>query len=714
MKKNCIIIAFLIAISELSSAQIMQDTIIRHEMLNEVVVTAKIPAVEVSPGKMSYMIDATITQRSGTIYDMLSSLPGVAISNEGDITLYGKGGATLLVDGKPTYLSGKDLVSMLKSMPASNSDKVDLVSQPSSKYDAAGNVGLIDIRTRKIKLRGYNVSIYANGNPGENNSGDIGTSMNIRNNKINFFSNYSYYHGINIIDMVINRPYNGYNVDMEEFSYRKRVQNSHFLRLGFDYDITEKTMWGLSLKGNYANQNERSKMTDIIYGSDYINHTSSFQHYVNQDLYATTYLNHKFNGDDREISGSADYYIYDTSRRQDISNEMSDPLHGNMNGTVNVYSAKADLRYRIKENWVISSGVKSAIVNLNNNAGYMRPYDNIWKYDGSLGSRFEYDENINALYFQSEHNIKSFQLALGVRLEDTHVKGKLSGNTVQPDSSFTTSYLSLFPNLGIQYNFKNGNSIQLTYGRRINRPNYGDLNPFTYRFNDFTADSGNTKLKQSYANNIELSFVHNNNWQIVAFFSHTADAIIKTCQIDDDGRLLAMPDNMANFTQTGIRAHIMSLSPVKWWNSNITFIGQYNYFKWREVNEEKENSRFTPIISFMNQFTISPTWSAEVNINYVGKVGAAQITMSPTNEINLGIQKKIFNGMGTISLFAKDILNGKKETAKANLYYGPISSRSDYKERMVGISLSLRFKKGTKAEEKSNKDEIEEMKRVNL
>ena len=716
MGKTSIIIATSIAICSTVTAQSLPDTIFCNEMLNEIVVVAKVPIAEVSPGKVTYMTDATITQKSGTLYDMLSSLPGVVISSDGSISIYGKSGATLLIDGKPTYLSGTDLVSMLKSLPASNSDKIDVISQPSSKYDAAGNIGVVDIRTRKIKIRGYNASIYASGNPGENNSGYISASMNIRKGKVNFFSNYSYYHGISIIDLEINRPYFESNIkgDMVEYSYRKRVQNSHFLRFGFDYDINDMTMWGVSLKGSYGNQNERSTMTDIIKNSSYINHTSGFQNNDNKDLYATTYFTHKFNGDSREISASVDYYLYDTGREQHINNELSEPMLGNMNGKAYVYSAQADLTYGMNENWIITSGAKSAIVNLNNDAGYKRLLNNNWEYDGALGSLFEYDENINALYIQSEHKINKMQLTLGIRAEDTHVKGNLSGNTIQPDSSFTTSYLSLFPNLSLQYNLNNGNSFQLTYTRRINRPNYGDLNPFTYRFNDFTADSGNTKLKPSYANNIELSYVYKSNWQIVGFFSHTADGIIKTYQIHEDNRLFAMPDNMANYIQTGIRAHIVKFSPFNWWNSNITLTGVYNRFTWKESNIDKKNKRFTPIINYMNQFTITSSWSAEVNFNYMGKFAAGQAIINAKSEVNLGIQKKIFEGMGTISLFVKDLFNGKKETTKANLYYGPMSAHSDYKERMVGISISFSFKKGTKAEEKSKKNETDEMKRVIL
>ena len=130
-----------------------QDTI-ADQRLKEVVVTAKLPLVEMSAGKTTYRMDASITQSTGSLYDVLSSLPGVMIDSGGNVLLNGQSGATILMDGKPTYLSGDELMSLLKSTPATNTDKIDLITQPSALYDAAGSTGLIDIRTRKIKLRG--------------------------------------------------------------------------------------------------------------------------------------------------------------------------------------------------------------------------------------------------------------------------------------------------------------------------------------------------------------------------------------------------------------------------------------------------------------------------------------------------------------------------------------------------------------------------------
>ena len=183
-----------------------QDTI-ADQRLEEIMVTAKLPLVEISAGKTSYRMDASVTQSTGSLYDVLASLPGVVIDSNGNILLNGQSGATILMDGKPTYLSGDELMSLLKSTPATNADKIDLITQPSARHDAAGSSGLIDIRTRKIRLRGVNLALNGNGSLGRTGGGYGGVSMNVRENKFNLYLNYSYYQGKDVIDLFIDRAF---------------------------------------------------------------------------------------------------------------------------------------------------------------------------------------------------------------------------------------------------------------------------------------------------------------------------------------------------------------------------------------------------------------------------------------------------------------------------------------------------------------------------
>ena len=210
-----------------------QDTI-ADQRLEEIKVTAKLPLVEISAGKTSYRMDASVTQSTGSLYDVLASLPGVVIDSNGNILLNGQSGATILMDGKPTYLSGDELMSLLKSTPATNADKIDLITQPSARHDAAGSSGL-----------------NGNGSLGRTGSGYGGASMNIRENKFNLYLNYSYYQGKDVIDLFIDRTFERDGGRMMQDSYRKRRNYSHYFRTGCDYYLNERTVWGVSFGGNF-------------------------------------------------------------------------------------------------------------------------------------------------------------------------------------------------------------------------------------------------------------------------------------------------------------------------------------------------------------------------------------------------------------------------------------------------------------------------------
>ena len=255
-------------------------------------------------------MDASVTQSTGSLYDVLASLPGVVIDSNGNILLNGQSGATILMDGKPTYLSGDELMSLLKSTPATNADKIDLITQPSARHDAAGSSGLIDIRTRKIRLRGVNLALNGNGSLGRTGSGYGGASMNIRENKFNLYLNYSYYQGKDVIDLFIDRTFERDGGRMMQDSYRKRRNYSHYFRTGCDYYLNERTVWGVSLGGNFSRQRENAGMFTEIRETGVAGNTYSHAEQNRNNVSAGTSMVHKLKREGGELSASFDYFHY--------------------------------------------------------------------------------------------------------------------------------------------------------------------------------------------------------------------------------------------------------------------------------------------------------------------------------------------------------------------------------------------------------------------
>lgn len=374
-----------------------QDTI-ADQRLEEIMVTAKLPLVEISAGKTSYRMDASVTQSTGSLYDVLASLPGVVIDSNGNILLNGQSGATILMDGKPTYLSGDELMSLLKSTPATNADKIDLITQPSARHDAAGSSGLIDIRTRKIRLRGVNLALNGNGSLGRTGSGYGGASMNIRENKFNLYLNYSYYQGKDVIDLFIDRAFERDGGRMMQDSYRKRRNYSHYFRTGCDYYLNERTVWGVSLGGNFSRQRENAGMFTEIRETGVAGNTYSHAEQNRNNVSAGTSMVHKLKREGGELSASFDYFHYYRVGNQLMDSFKPDTLKGDMKGNTDLYVGQIDAVYPLSEVWKLQAGVKTSFVTIDNTAGYMRPSVSGWLPDGALGSRFVYDENINVIY----------------------------------------------------------------------------------------------------------------------------------------------------------------------------------------------------------------------------------------------------------------------------------------------------------------------------
>lgn len=711
MDRNVFIGVFLSCMSLPAWAQ--QDTI-ADQRLSEIVVTAKLPLVEMSAGRTTYRTDASIVQSTGNLYDVLSSLPGVMIDSNGNILLNGQSGVKILMDGKPTYLSGSELINLLKSTPATNTDKIDLITQPSANHDAAGSSGLIDIRTRKIKLRGMNLVLNGNSSFGRSGSGFGSASMNIRENKFNLYLTYSYYQGRNVIDMFIDRTFDRDGKRMTQDSYRKQEPYSHYFRAGYDYYLNERTIWSTSMSGNFSERKETADMFVEIQHEENAGNTYSRTDRSWNNISAGTNITHKMKKEGGEVSASLDYFRYSHAENQLINSTKPDTLSGDMRGKINLYVGQADVTYPLNENWKFQSGGKTSFVKIGNTAGYMRPSATGWLPDGALGSRFEYNENINALYLQAGYEVEHLKLTAGLRMEHTHVNGDFGGNTLQRDSSFTTNYLHLFPTFALQYRRISGNTLQLSYSRRVTRPNYGDLNPFTYIFDEYTREGGNTKLRLAFSDNVELAYVYRDRLQAALFFSHTEDAIMKSYQEQENQSIYVSPQNLSSYTQTGLRINAAKLSIASCWKINVTAIGMYNTYHWMEQGKKLKNHMFTPIFSWMNQFTFAPNWSAELSASYNGRMAYAQATVHPLLEVNMGIQKKVFGNRATVTLFAKDLFNTNYQKVDIQALGAQAFLDERHNKRVLGIAFSWRFQKGGEAKESMRKNGVDETKRVNL
>lgn len=711
MNRSYFIVLLLFCLS--ANAQFMQDTIPNH-FLQEVVVIAKLPLVEMQPGKTVYRMDASIAQSSGNMYEVLSSLPGVVINSDGTIMLNGKSDARILIDGKPTYFSGEELVNLLKSTPASTTDRIDLITQPTARYDAGGGSGLIDIHTKKIKLRGMNISLNGNYSQWKFGKGFGSTSLNIREDKFNFYLSYSYYKGKDINDLQIERRWTGQEDQMKQVSHREFKYTSHNYRAGFDYYATRRTTLGVSAGGNVSGNKSRGEMNTAFTYAGPLGATINNGKRSWNNFSAGATLVHRLHKDGGELDASFDYFRYKYTEKQLMCSFLPDTLKGDMGGKIDLYTGQVNFTYPLSEYVKLQTGAKTSFVTIGNSAGYARPLLSGWEQDASLGSNFSYDENINAAYVQADFERNRFKLSAGLRLEHTHIRGEQWGNSEQCDSSFTTDYVHLFPTVSMQYRLSDNHALQLSYGRRITRPNYGDLNPFMYIHDDYTYERGNTLLRPAFSDNLQLGYMFKDWLQANFFFSYMDDAIVKSYEDTEGYRIYVTTTNLSSYINTGLQINIANLPITSWWNTNLSVIGVYNRYCWLENEKTEINKKITPILNSTNQFTFDKTWTAELSGYYNGRIAFGQVLARSCGELNLAIQKKILKGNGKIGLFVKDILNTYRRDMDAILTHQQAYTKEKENKRAIGISFSYRFHKGSDVKESKRKNSIDESKRINL
>lgn len=700
-----------------------QTDTIADQKIQEVFVVAKLPVVEMKPGKMTYRMDATITQSQGSVYDVLTSLPGVILQSDGSVYLNGQAGANIMMDGKLTYLSGQDLVSLLKSTPVGVIDKIDLLTHPSARYDATGNAGIIDIRTKKIMRRGMNLSLNGSYEQWRYGTGFGSASLNVRTNKFNFYLSYSYFQRRNRHQFIANREIFPPSWQEEEAtridqdSYRLRRNRSNYYRAGVDYQASDKTTIGFSTDGNLSNDLELGDVSSLVTSPRTSGSGSTLRTLNNTDrsrnnFTAVLNLTHTFKPDGGILDASADYLRYHSGENQLLQGQ--DTLRGLMDGGIHLYSGQANLVWPFSKTFTLRAGAKTSFVSIDNGADYDRLQGTLWNPDREISSDFTYDENINAAYAQLDATFSSFQVEAGLRLENTRVEGMQSGNSSQQDSTFKNQYTNLFPTLSVQYKLRSGNSLALTYGKRIIRPNYRDLNPFIYIFDDYTYEQGNTMLKPELTDNVELAYIHKDLFRVGLQFSYTRDAIIKSYLDQGTSRVYVTPENLSSRLSVGPRISTSQLPVTSFWDLNLSASLTYNRYRLPDNYRTDVNKRLTPSASLSNQFNLGKNWTAELSGFYNGKMAMGQAMVYPLWQVNAGIQKKIWNGKGTIQLFARDIFhsNVSKIDIQAPNLLGHIKEWQD--NTVIGISVSYRLNRGLEVKESRRKNSIDESKRINL
>jgi hypothetical protein len=642
--------------------------------LNEVTVTAQKSFIEQKIDRTVVNVGALISNTGTNALEVLQKTPGVQVDADGNITFKGKSGVLVMIDDKPTYLSAANLATYLRSLPSSSLDQIELMDNPPAKYDAAGNAGVINIKTKKNTIRGFNAVVSVDDEQGFYGRTNESINMNYRVDKVNLFANIAYNEQRTFRRLEIDRDYYDANGDflssLKDISYFRPTSYNTNIKAGMDFFASPKTTWGVVFTGTISPDHDSSPVNSLIYGANgqldsTINTLNTSKNTFNSKGINVNYT-HKFDSVGRELTFDLDY-IRDVSGSNQlfVNNTFlpdgtltnSQTLSDNLPSTINIYSAKADYTHPLKGKAKLEAGIKSSYVNTNNAANYYNVVNGVSTIDYNNTNQFLYKENINAAYVNFNKDFGRFSLQSGLRVENTNGFGNQLGNAEKADSSFANHYTNLFPTAYLSYNLDTAkhNVLVASYGRRIGRPNYASLNPFTFFVDEFTYFSGNPFLKPQFTDNYKLAYSYRSLFTVAASYNYTSNVQGETIHNTGDV-FISTTGNIGQEKMLDLSVNT-NFQPAKWWTVNLYAEVYNNAYSGAFYDGYLNQSKTTFSANSSNQFTISKTWNAEISGWYAGSGTYGQFVTLPKGMLNAAIQKKILKNKGSIKLSMQDILH---------------------------------------------------------
>lgn len=681
--------------------------------LGQVTVVGKRPLIENKMDKTVVNVDASTTNGGLTALEVLEKSPGVMVDNDGNVSLKGKQGVIIMIDGKPTYLSPQDLTNYLKNMPANQLDQVEIMSQPPAKYDASGNSGVINLVTKKNKNNGFNASLTASAIVAKYFKSPNNLTFNWRQGKINVYGNYGYsywegfndVHGNNSLREGAGIAFDRYTTQHTYGRYSDRGQN---FRAGMDYFADKKTTIGFMVNGTVDKEWFTSGSTTDFYDS--LHHFVQYNIAQSQNKTPQTHLGfngnytHKLDAKGSELSVDADYIYYNTQgtvysnnylhNADSTSSDAPYLLEGLLPSLIDIYSIKSDYKKVWSPDITIEAGIKSSYVKTDNNAIYSL-YDETmkaWEPDTSISNHFIYKENINAAYVNWQQRIKKFSLQIGLRAEQTNTNGDQTVKHVD----FKRHYIQLFPTTYFTYKPNDNSTFGISYGRRIERPSYENLNPFRFQLDRYTYDQGNPDLQPQYSNNVEVSYNYKGELNISANYTRTTD-IISDAVItfkepgDSNYTTYQTSQNIASQRNIGLSLNY-GKQLTKSWILNAFFNVYDTRYRGVVDSTNIDVSYVSFNASFNTQYSFKKGWAGELSGFYYARDYVSGVRLADGRGMfSLGASKQIWNGKGSVKLNLRDPLYLMSFTAHTDLDKGLTNTHSVWDNRRIILTLVYRF-----------------------
>lgn len=679
----------------------------KSKSMKEVTVRGQKPLIEIQADKMVVNVENSAINAGTSALDVLSRSPGVNVDQDENISIKGRQGVNVMIDGKNMVLSGTDLANLLKSMPSNSISKIEIITNPGAKYDAAGTAGIINIVSKRDRNLGLNGSVNAGYAQGVYPKYNGGFNLNYRNKKISGYLSYNYAKRWWFNRLKLDRKFYAQNNDGLQFSYRQdnfmRVpMDNHNATFGLDYSVGEKTIIGVAgtagaaLIDQYAYNTSQALNgnNDVIY--DFITAGGRNQDYINYS--GNLNLRHRFNDKGEKLDMDVDYARYNSNSLQELETLYTGPdgslyqptyfMRSNMDGVTQIRAFKTDYTLPVGNKANFETGIKATYVTSDSEPLFYEKTTGDYYLDTQRSNHFIYRENINAGYVNFNKKWDKWSTQIGLRAENTNVEAE----QITLDSLYTTSYTQLFPSFAVQRSLNQQHDLGITLSRRIQRPNYQQLNPFKFFIDNTTYKEGYPYLRPALTYSAELSHTFKKRFNTSVSYSHTKDNITEVIQPSEteDSVTVQTNKNLSEVNSFTFSANY-PFSITKWWTSINNLTAWYSHFTGYVANTNLSNGSPAFSVYSNNNFTLPAGFRAELIFWYQSRQVYGFFDLKSMWTLGAGIQKNILKDKGTLHLNVRDIF-----------WTGPPSATSIYNSyredfvvqretRQVTLSFTYRF-----------------------
>jgi len=686
----------------------------KEKNLKEITVVAQKPFIERFADKTVVNVESSLVSSGSTALEVLQRTPGITVDKDDHVLMNGKSGVSLMLDGKLTYLSADQMATLLKNMPSENISKIEVITNPSSKYDAAGTSGILNIITKKGKKMGMNGNIRVTGSHGISNSYGLGFNINYKTSIFNFFGDFTFDNHRNIFDRYNNSLFSQNPLSYDAITSTNLNHNQVFnYKAGVDIQAGKMTSLNLTLtgyNGHFVQKVNGSSLT-VNQNPGKADTTNVLIGYL-ADLYSNisiaSNITHKLDTLGQEISMDANYSnFYDPT----INNQTNAPFEGNppvsggnsialnnhQPSNISIYSDKIDYTKPFDSTAKLEMGGKISYVRNENKYIYDSLVNGVLARPTRL-NYFIYTERILAAYISGSYNVKKLKIQLGLRLENTSSDGNLISESLNNKKNYT----NVFPNISLTEKFDQNHSLGLSITRRIDRPDYGNINPFVYYIDKTSSFRGNPDILPQFTYQYEISYTYKQKYIASLRYSHLIHDIEEFAIVLPSS--LTTEYTIVNFN--GIQSYSASLNiPIEftsWWSSTNNISGNYNQYSIQFIQKGGANSNLNFNGNIIETFKIPRDIKAELNFFYNSPGFSGTYHYDPQYAIGAGIQKTFLNKHADIKFNVNDIFNTNHFYGYAKYNNVDITIRNNWESRRFNLNFTYRFGNASAANHKEN------------